>query len=69
MIIAPNPVEDSMNNCGISLTETTFVIVGLGGITFNIRPSSSKNLIYSLPALSDMTSSFVYPSPGLTTAT
>jgi len=61
LIIAPNPVVDSMNNCGTSFTGATFDMIGFGGMTFNIRPSSSKNLTYSLPALSVMTSSFVYP--------
>ena len=58
-LIAPNPVSDSMFNSGNSVTDSTFVVSGLGGITFNIRPLSSRNFSYTFPLSSVITSSWV----------
>ena len=41
--IAPNPVEVSIVISGNSVTASTFVVSGLGGMTLSIRPLSSKN--------------------------
>ena len=69
LIIAPLPVLELILNIGKSLTGMTFVVCGLGAITFNILPSISKNLTYSLPSLSTIVSSSVYPLPESITTT
>ena len=68
-IIAPEPVSVSIMSSGNSDTSKTLSITGFGGITFNILPCSSTNILYGFPTLSVTVSVSLYPLPGFTTTT